>query len=171
MAVPKTKNELLEQSHDNFQKLNEFIDCLSDSEKLSDFPAGTMNRNVRDVLAHLYHWHLMFMDWYTVGMQGEKPEMPTEGYTWKDIRDLNKKIWNDYQNHNLNGIRNSLDRSHSEIQSIIKKHSDNELFVKKRYPWTGSSSLATYIRSNTSSHYNWAYNLIKKAKKTVANSG
>ncbi len=165
MPIPKSKNELFDQSRLNYQKLNELVESFSEYEKLSEFPPGTMNRNIRDVLAHLHHWHLMFINWYTIGMKGEKPEMPAKGYSWKDTKALNKKIWKDYQKYDLIKIRDSLDKSHLELQTIINKHGNKELFEKKRYKWTGSSSLATYLRSNTSSHYRWANNLIRKAKK------
>ena len=167
MAVPKNKEELLNQSRDNFHNLNELINSYSEEERLSEFPQGTMNRNIRDVLAHLYHWHLMFINWYTIGMKGDTPEMPAKGYSWKDTKELNKFIWEKYQNHKLEHIRLAIEKSHSKLQSIIENHTDKELFEKKRYQWTGSSSLATYIRSNTRSHYNWAYNLIRKAKKNI----
>ncbi len=168
MPIPKTKLELIQQSQNNYQKLNELIDSFPIEEQASEFPKGTMNRNIRDVLAHLHHWHMMFIDWYKVGMKGEKPDMPAKGYSWKDIKALNKKIQEDYQNHKLDPIKVALNDSHLELQKIMNKHSDDELFEKRRYKWTGSSSLGTYIRANTSSHYNWAYKLIKKAK-TITN--
>lgn len=165
MAKPKTKDEFLEASQKNFKKLNDLIDSFSEKEKQVEFPEGTLNRNIRDVLAHLHHWHLMLLDWYRVGMTGEKPAMPARDYTWKDTPALNRKIWEDYQTVNLKDVRKMLDKSFNEIQNIINKHSDEELFEKKRYQWTGSTSLGVYIIANTSSHYHWAYNLIKKAKK------
>ncbi|MBT8273118.1 MAG: ClbS/DfsB family four-helix bundle protein [Bacteroidia bacterium] len=165
MPVPKTKEELIQQSRDNYHRLNSLIDSFSSEEQKSDFPKGTMNRNIRDVIAHLHHWHKMFIDWYTVGMTGEKPDMPAKGYSWKDTKALNQKIWADYQNHNLESIRKDFEASYKELQKIIQSHTDEELFEKKRYKWTGSSSLGTYLRANTSSHYNWGYNLIKRAKK------
>ena len=76
-----------------------------------------------------------------------------------------KSFGKKYNKHMLVEIRPSLDKTHSKLQDIIEKHTEKELFTKKRYPWTGSSSLATYIRSNTLSHYKWAYNLIKKVNK------
>ena len=79
--------------------------------------------------------------------------MPAEGYTWKDIKALNIKIREDYQNYTLEDIRSALNNSFSETQKIITKHTNKELFEKKQYKWTGSSSLSTYIRSNSSSHY------------------
>ncbi len=166
MPVPKTKNELLEQSQENYQKLIDFVESFSKQEQTAEFPPGTMNRNIRDVLAHLHHWHLMFLNWYTRGMKGEQPDMPAKGYSWRDTKALNKEIWKQYRNHPLDEVKQSLDETHSKLQEIIKAHSEQELFEKQRYAWTGTSSLATYIRSNTLSHYNWALKLIKKAKKT-----
>lgn len=164
MAVPKTKKELLQQSQQNYQQLMEYINHLTAVEQVADFPKGTMNRNIRDVLAHLYHWHLMFMDWYEVGTRGEKPNMPAKGFTWKETKALNFKIWQYYQHHELEDVKRDLNVTYHKLQQIIEKYSDEELFEKRRYKWTGSSSLATYLRSSTSSHYNWAYKLIKKAK-------
>jgi len=165
MAVPKTKSELFQQSHENYHKLIVLIDSFTEEQKLAEFPPGTMNRNIRDVLAHLYHWHTLFLDWYAVGMKGEKPEMPTKGYSWRDTKKLNKDIWKKYGDYQIIEIQRSLNKTHSKLQAIIENHSEQELFEKMRYQWTGSSSLATYIRSNTLSHYNWAYKLIKKATR------
>ena len=124
MAVPTTKNELFQESHDNYQRLFRLIDSFSEEQKLAEFPPGTMNRNIRDVLAHLYHWHLMFLDWYSVGMKGEKPEMPAKGYSWKDTKKLNEVIWKKYNKHMLVEIRPSLDKTHSKLQDIIEKHTE-----------------------------------------------
>ncbi|MEL6140134.1 MAG: ClbS/DfsB family four-helix bundle protein, partial [Bacteroidota bacterium] len=33
------------------------------------------------------------------------------------------------------------------------------------YAWTGTTSLGAYLISSTSSHYDWAYKLIKRCKK------
>jgi hypothetical protein len=50
---------------------------------------------------------------------------------------------------------------------MIEKHTDEELFEKKKYPWTGSTSLGAYFISATCSHYLWAYDLIRKWLKTM----
>lgn len=165
MPRPKSKTELVNLSNENFQKLNDFIELLSKQEQQSEFPKGTMNRNIRDVLAHLHHWHLMMLDWYVVGMSGKKPDMPAKGYTWKTTPELNKWILNKYKNEDLNTSKKYLNDSFRKIQVVINSHSDEELFEKKRYKWTGTTSLGAYLVSNTSSHYEWALKLIKKAKK------
>ena len=165
MPRPKTKNELLEFSQRNFKKLNELVESYSETEQMKEFPEGILNRNIRDVLGHLHAWHLMFLDWYKVGMTGEKPPMPAKGYFWKNTTQLNKEIWKKYQQTELKEIRKLLNESHAKVQKIISDHSEEELFEKKRYKWTGSTSLAVYLRAATSSHYDWAIKLIKKAKK------
>lgn len=168
MPRPKTKSELLDLSQKNFQKMFSMIDAFSEEELHGEFPPECMNRNVRDVLAHLYHWQLMMLEWYRIGMSGEKPDMPAKGYTWKDTPKLNREIWEKYQGASLGDIRKLLEDSAVDIQQIIEKHSDEELFEKKRYKWTGSTSLGAYLISSTSSHYDWAIKLIKKYKKSIA---
>lgn len=93
MARPKTKDELISLSNKNFDKLTAFIDEMRQN---AQFPVATLNRNIRDVLTHLYQWHLMMLGWYRASAKGEIPEMPAKGYTWKTTPELNKKIWKDY---------------------------------------------------------------------------
>ena len=165
MPRPRNKEELIALSEVNYKKLNTFIDSFGKEEQDRDFPKGTLNRNIRDVLAHLHHWNSMMLEWYKVGMAGSKPEMPAKGYTWKALPELNKKIQKMYSKSELKAVRKDFNASFRKIQKIINKHSDKELFEKKKYKWTGSTSLGVYLISATSSHYDWAYKLIKKAMK------
>ena len=165
MARPKNKTDLLDLSEKNFQKLFHFIEAFDMEKQEESFPPGTMNRNIRDVLIHLHQWHLMMAKWYKIGMSGEKPAMPDEGYTWKTVPALNKLIWEEAQAISLEDAKQKVSSSHKDVRAIIEKHSDEELFEKKRYKWTGSTSLGAYLISATSSHYDWAFKLIKKANK------
>ncbi|ADR22901.1 hypothetical protein MATR_32500 [Marivirga tractuosa] len=165
MARPKNKADLLNLSKKNVELLMDFIEGLSEEEQKSPFPKGTMNRNIGDVLMHLHHWHLMMIDWYGLGMKGEKPDMPAKGYTWKTTPALNSWIWEQYKNTPLEDAKKNFISSYEKVRSLIEIHSDEELFEKKRYKWTGTTSLGAYLISATSSHYDWAIKLIKKAKK------
>jgi len=167
MARPINKQELLELSGTNYSKLLSLIESLPNETSQADFPERYLNRNISDVFAHLHHWHLMMLEWYKVGMEGDKPDMPAKGYIWKALPDLNKKIWEQYQDLELVETKNLLEDSFNDIQKLIEKHTDQELFEKKRYPWTGSTSLGSYLISATSSHYDWAHKLIKKCIKEL----
>jgi len=162
MPKPNSKATLLQASQTNYGQLIDFIQNLDNDQKQQSFPEGTLNRNIRDVLGHLHHWHLMMIRWYIEGMQGIKPDMPAKGYTWKMTPELNINIWEDCQQESLATITEKLHASFEQLQQIIQSHTDEELFEKKRYPWTGSTSLGAYLISNTSSHYYWALQLIKK---------
>jgi len=130
MPRPKSKEELLLLGEENYEKLLRLIDSFSDEEKASSFPPGTMNRNIRDVLAHLHHWHLMMMTWYEVGMRGEKPEMPAPGYSWKTTPELNREIWKKYSDLPLKEARKNFEQSHADVMKLVRKHSNEELFER-----------------------------------------
>lgn len=165
MPRPKSKNELIELSQSNYEKLIDQVNSYSEEEIKKEFPIGTLNRNIKDVLIHLHIWHLMMLDWYKIGMRGDKPNMPAKGYTWKILPELNKRIQEENKNIHFKNARELLNDSYLEVQKLINSHTDEELFTKKRYKWTGTTSLGAYLISNTSSHYDWAIKLIKKSEK------
>lgn len=166
MPRPKTKEALLDLSKVNYDILCSLVD-QSEEQGIAEntFPVGTLNRNIRDVLCHLHEWHKMMQSWYSVGMKGNKPKMPAPGYTWKTLPALNQKIRDTYIEVDLKEARRLLDTSYHEVRHIISSHTDEELFEKKRFGWTGSTSLGAYLISNTSSHYEWAIKLIKRAQR------
>lgn len=92
MPRPTTKFALLEQSQSGFNALEKWVTGAGEKGMLQPFPEGMLNRNVRDVIAHLYHWHILFLGWYEAGMRGETPVMPAAGYGWKDTPALNLMI-------------------------------------------------------------------------------
>lgn len=64
--------------------------------------------------------------------------------------------------------------SNQEIQNIISPHTNAELFEKKRYAWTGTTSLGQYLILPISSHYDWAFKInslerISEEKKGESN--
>ncbi len=167
MSKPTNKEELLLQSNHNYSKLVDLVNEIPENDQLFDFPTRYLNRHISDVFMHLYHWHNLFFDWYQQGMNQQKPAMPAPGYTWKTTPQLNQSIWEQHQNTSLESAQTLLNQSHKKITQLIEKHSNDELYEKKRYRWTGSTSLGAYLISATSSHYHWAFQLIKKAYKNT----
>ncbi len=162
MPRPRSKDELISHASESFKLLIDTISAIPESSRMREFKIPTMNRNVRDVLGHLHHWHLMFLNWYETGLSGEKPEMPAPGYTWRTVPALNRMILETYNDADLSEMVEHLRESHQKVMAIIEQHSDDELFERKRFKWTGSTSLGAYAVSATSSHYAWALKLIKK---------
>ena len=162
MPRPKTKKELLELGEKNYNLLISKVKTLDEKEILKPRPGKLYNASIKDDLAHLHEWHMMMLGWYKSGMKGNKPEMPAPGYTWKELPKLNTAIYKKYKKESLRKVLSSLNSSYKKLRSVIQKHSDKELFTKKMYPWTGSTSLGSYLISATSSHYDWTLKQIKK---------
>ncbi|KKK48772.1 hypothetical protein LCGC14_3141780, partial [marine sediment metagenome] len=73
-----------------------------------------------------------------------------------------REIWRKYKDVSLEEAQKMLQNSSNSVREIIRNHSEEALFTKKKYKWTGSTSLGSYLISATSSHYDWGYKLIKK---------
>lgn len=166
MSRPLNKKELIQFSENEFEILLKLIDSLSESQRDKDFVFE--NRTPKDIIAHLYAWQILEIGWYEEGMKGRKPAIPALGYTFKDTPTLNEKLFQDYKDITWKKLIVEFRNSHSKLIQIIAGHSEAELFEKKKYDWTGSTSMAIYFRSALSSHYLWANTLLKKFIKKKA---
>ncbi|PZF88419.1 hypothetical protein C1903_09800 [Listeria ivanovii] len=167
MARPTNKTELMELSAENYQKLNDLIDTIPVEKQMQPFSFEDRDKNIRDVVVHLHEWHKMMLEWYRVGMSVGKPVTPAEGYTWKTTPELNAAIWKKYQGTSLSEARKLLDETHKKEMQMIEEHSNGELFTKKYFKWTNTTSLGAWLISSTTSHYDWAIKKIKKFKKAA----
>ena len=161
-ATSEKKAELLKTSEDRYTQLTKMLDEFTPAQLKAGFPFEHRDQNVRDVVAHLHHWHLLLMQWYEVGMTGAKPEMPAKGYTWRTTPELNQAIHSQYQRSSLKRVREKLDTSHNALMQIADGHTNIELFTKRRYAWTGTTSLGSYLTSAMPSHYDWAMKILKR---------
>lgn len=170
MPRPTNKVDLLELGEINLHKLLDFIDNLPKELKIREFENEELNdrdKTIADIICHLHEWHNMMMKWYQIGMSGKKPSIPAEDVTWQTLPILNHRIYDKYKGTELQKSIKMLKKSHEEMKKIINQHSDEELFEKKRYAWTGTTSLGAYLVSATSSHYDWALKTIKPIKKMI----
>ena len=168
MARPTNKKELLELAQINCSKLLEFIDSLPDSIKAGIYKNNELNdrdTTISDVMCHLHEWHVMMKNWYKVGMSGKKPAIPAEDVTWQTLPVLNRRIWEKYRGTELKKAITLFKKSYQDIMALIEKHTDDELFTRKKYGWTGTTSLGAYFISSTSSHYDWGLKTIKPLRK------
>ena len=180
MARATTKTELIATANDQWDKLWKLIDSMPDETRFAVFNFGndpklkeahwTRDKNLRDVLVHLYEWHLLLLKWTNANLGGEtKPFLP-EPYNWKTYGDMNVEFWKKHQSTVYKDAAAMLRESHVKVIVLIEKYSDEELFGKKHFAWTGTSSLGSYCISVTASHYDWAMKKIKQHIKTYQGS-
>lgn len=130
----------------------------------SDYPRGS----IKDMLAHLDAWHRMFLEWEAVGRAGEVAEMPAPGHTWKTTPALNMEIHERHAGDSWEMVVASLQQSHAQVREAIASYGDEALFEKKRFTWTGSTSVGSYAVSATTSHYDWAMKHVRRSRKSWA---
>ena len=119
----------------------------------------------KDVLAHLSEWEQMCLDWYRLGVIGEKPPVPAEGYNWAQLPALNQHILEKHRQRTLEEILDWFEASYMEILAIVQDIPEAEMFTPGKYAWTGKNSMAAYFIGSTSSHYLWARKEVRKIIK------
>ncbi|WP_297647679.1 ClbS/DfsB family four-helix bundle protein [uncultured Treponema sp.] len=189
MPRPQNKADLIALAEKNYDELLKFIDSMSEDEKNTPFDFSSLNkkeahwsrdRNVRDVICHLTEWHKLLLKFVAENMKGEKGgksenkkpaivyQFLPEPYNWKNYGDMNRAIWQNCQNITIEKALADFSGSHEKVLELARSFSDEELFEKKHFIWTGTTNLGAYFISTTSSHYDWAIKKLKAHRKIVA---
>lgn len=172
MARATTKTDLLTSAAEQYKKLWVLVDSMTEEEQHSTFHFGDdpkhkeahwkRDKNLRDVLIHLYEWHQLLLNFVNANQQGDaKPFLPPP-YNWKTYGDLNVRFWENHQNTSLADAKNLLQKSHADVMALMETLSNEGLFSKNIFPGTGTSTLGSYCVSATASHYQWAMKKIKR---------
>ncbi|GHU03137.1 hypothetical protein FACS1894147_06530 [Spirochaetia bacterium] len=125
------------------------------------------DKTVSDVLCHLHAWHEMLGDWYKIGMKGKIPEMPMEGYNWKQLTAVNEIIYEKYKGTDIKIAARDFKNSHNKLMKIMESHNNKELFETLPYEWTGKIMLGIFFDSNMSHHYQWGLKTLKRLNKFI----
>lgn len=175
MSRPTTKADLLTAAATNYEKMNALISELTEKELSSPFDFSNdvkkkeahwkRDKNLRDILVHLYEWHQLLLQWVESNQDGiQKPFIPAP-YNWKTYGDMNVEFWKKHQNTTLEDAKCMLEKSHREVLNLAETFSNEELFSKGVYLWVGGSTLGSYFVSVTASHYDWAMKKLKAHRK------
>lgn len=171
MGRPTTKTDLISAANSNYDKLNQIIDSLTETELSAPFDFSNDEKkkeahwsrdlNLRDVLIHLYEWHQLILNWAESNQKGDsKPFIPVP-YNWKSYGDMNVEFWKKHQSTPLEEAKSLLNQSHKDVMKLADSFSGEELFSKGVFKWTGGSTLGSYFVSVTASHYDWAMKKLK----------
>lgn len=177
MARAENKVELENNSNTNFIKLMDLLDSLTQKqiEKTLPFDDSTgkeahwsRDKNVKDVLIHLYEWHQLLINWVIKNQSGQETQFLKEGYNWRTYGDMNQEFVMEHDTTSFKEAHILLTTSHKEVMRLLDEFNDEQLFSKDIYPWVGGSTLGSYFVSATASHYEWAYKKLNKFKKETA---
>lgn len=176
MSRPTTKDDLLNAAAESYAKLNAQIAALTERQLATPFDFSgdakkkeahwRRDKNLRDVLVHLYEWHQLLLSWVRANQAGQAQPFIPLPYNWKTYGDMNVEFWRRHQNTSLEQAKQMLEQSHQQVLALAGEFSNEQLFSRGVYPWVCGSPLGSYFVSTTSSHYAWA---LKKLKAHVKN--
>lgn len=177
MPRPRTKDELLAAAESGYRKLMDFIASMSEKELATPFcfdgPKMTeahwkRDKNLRDVVVHLHEWQQLMLKFVENNRTAAKPVpfLPAP-YTWKTYAAMNQDIFLRHQDTSLEEALSALDETHKKVVALAQGYTNEELFTKKYFAWTGTTDLGSYFVSTTSSHYDWALKKLKEHRKRV----
>ncbi len=178
MARPTTKKDLIEAANANFKKLWQLIDSMTDQALNTNFDFSDdvkkkeahweRDKNLRDLLIHLYEWQQLLLNWVQSNLNGNKKDFLPEPYNWKTYGEMNIEIWRKHQHTKLSSAKELLEETHKAVLEMIQPFSDDELFTKQFFNWTGTTTLGSYCVSASASHYDWAIKKLKAHIKKIA---
>lgn len=176
MGRPTTKTDLINAATINYGNMNVLISKLTEAELSTPFNFSEdekkkeahwkRDKNLRDILIHLYEWHQLLLTWIQANENGENKSFIPEPYNWKTYGDMNVEFWRKNQSTSLEQAGELLKKTHRDVLSLAETFSNEELFSKGVYKWVGGSTLGSYFVSTTASHYEWA---MKKMKAHMKN--
>ncbi|MBL1226705.1 ClbS/DfsB family four-helix bundle protein [Enterococcus sp. BWR-S5] len=176
MARPTTKEDLIQAASTNYEKLMGLLDSLSVEQLNGTFSFDIdkekgdhwqRDKNIHDVLIHLYEWQQLLLDWVEANQKGETKQFLKEGYNWKSYGAMNVEFVEKHKDGSYDEALSLLKESHDKVMKLAEGFSNEELFAKKVFPWVGGSTLGSYFVSTTASHYDWAIKKIRKYKKSI----
>ena len=147
MGRPTTKAELIAAADSEFDRLWTAVDAVPISERER---AGACDAwSVKDLLAHLHAWQEMALSWEKAGSAGENPPIPAEGYSFAETPALNEVIHQRTRDDAWDDVVARLHATHAGLLAVIEAYSEEDLFTKRRFAWTRSTSVGSYMVSAT----------------------
>ena len=175
MVRPTSKTELISAATQQYAKLQSLISQLTEEELNTPFDFSKdekrkeahwkRDKNLRDVLIHLYEWQQLLLNWVYSNQNGVEKSFLPLAYNWKNYGELNVAFWQKHQQTSLEEATKMLHQSQTNVLVLAENFTDEELFSKGIYKWVGGSTLGSYFISSTSSHYDWAMKKLKAHRK------
>lgn len=122
-----------------------------------------LGRRIADILGHLHAWHVIFDGWIAQETSGSVPAYPAEGYTWRNLGDLNQALYEVHRSKSYDTLRAMLVTSHGAVAEIVESLSEPELTRTDAFEWLGREPLGNVAHECLGGHYEWALEILDAA--------
>lgn len=160
MPIPKTRDELTEQLHSTFGKLQ--IELNTGGPDLGNLPCVD-GWTVKDLLAVRVWWTENVVAWIEMGRTGEIPVTPAQGYMWNETPRLNADVVKASQAEPYQSVLKRLELGFAQVVNLIDQLNDRELLEVGIFAWAGKYPVSRWISINTVRQYTTARTFIRRA--------
>jgi hypothetical protein len=165
MAVPQTKQQLLDAIRITYQKLAADLASVpmerANEATLEGHVQGTQ-MSVANMVAYLIGWNLLVLKWCDAKGRGLPVDFPETGYRWNALGRLAQKFYADHASDEYPDLLRQFADVQARIVALVEHESDASLYDA---PWYGKYPQGQMIQFNTSSPYANARARLRKWKK------
>lgn len=161
MAYPQEKTGLMAAAQADYDALMELIsatprEVLKEPFAVSDKPAKCttfqQGADLKDLLVHALEWQRLQMAFVDNIRKGEPKDFIPEPYR-KDYKEMDRVNWEKHKATSLEEALKMLRESHDRIMALMATFTEEELFGKKVFRVTYTTTMAAYFVSVTLSPY------------------
>lgn len=131
--------------------------------KCTTFEQG---ENMRDVLTHIYEWQLLQVAFVENIRKGEPKDFIPDPYrkNYKEMDEVNRLR---HQSTSFDKAVSLLQETHPKMIALMESFTDEELFGKKVFKVTYTTTMAAYFVSVTLSPYSQALKRLKSHLRSL----
>lgn len=169
MAQPTNKQSLIDLAQEGYTQLMQALSnagtpaletAFIPKESKAKCTTFAQGENMRDVLTHIYEWQRLQAAFVANIRKDEPKDFIPDPYrkNYKEMDEVNRL------KHQTTSIQQAialLQESHPEMISLIESFTEEELFGKKVFKVTYTTTMAAYFASVTTSPYSQALKRLK----------
>lgn len=166
MAIPQTKQQLLQAINMNFDRLIKDLRSLPidlTNEKTMQGHAGGTLMSASDLVAYLIGWNELVIKWLEKDRAKQQIDFPDTGFKWNELGKLAQKFYSDYDGIAFAELLQKLSEAKNKIVMLIESRNNTELYACE---WYGKWTMGRMIQFNTSSPYSNARTRLRKWLKS-----
>ncbi|WP_420549082.1 ClbS/DfsB family four-helix bundle protein [Curvivirga sp.] len=160
--IPKNRSHLIELIEGNFAKLSVELDTLTNEDAQLIVEEDI---SIKDILAVRLWWCEATLMWISVGRDGGTCELPAEEYSWQQTPALNKHIAEQAVTVSIEDLIGDLKQGVKEVLRVIDTLTEAELCDVGMFKWAGKWPVMRWVSVNTSSQFDSARKMIRRAKR------
>jgi hypothetical protein len=139
----RDKSHILQRLRTERRRLEQNLARLSLDDMLQ--PGVVKGWSVKDVLAHLYDWESRLPVWLEAARRGEAAGCPDPDFTWRQIDQLNERIYLAHRDQPLDSVMRAFRETHRLFLQLVEDMPEEEMFTPSYYAFTEKASILDWL--------------------------